>query len=425
MTSSDPSGLLALGATDYADVKGKSFTSTANGTVQASPPKTVKPAVTDWWSGAMRWVDENQAEIAGFVAGTIVGIGVTAGCLAATGGVGSVGCVVAGGAAGGAVGGAITNLWKTQVTRTQQFSWGALGADTLMGGVFGAVGGFAGAGVGVAASRLAASAASPAARAAAKAVSCVVNSFVPGTAVLMADGTTQPIEDVQLGDEVLATDPETRETGPRAVTALITGEGEKDLTTITIADHDGHETGSLVATDGHPFWVPAAGAWVDASDLLSGDWMQTAAGTLVQVTAVQHDHREQTVHNLTVADTHTYYVAIGADAVLVHNCGEAVLVPSKSFEAARNTALDLLGEINPATRHPHVGSLESATSTFGRVTGFTTRVDGVWKSFRLDFDPAKGPHINVQVGKGAAAQKWAVPWEGSEADFVRILGGNS
>ncbi|UIP58661.1 polymorphic toxin-type HINT domain-containing protein [Agromyces marinus] len=108
------------------------------------------------------------------------------------------------------------------------------------------------------------------------------------------------------------------------------GEGEEDLTTITIADHEGHDAGTIVATDGHPFWVPEVGEWVDAGDLLPGDWLSTSAGILVQVTAVQHDHREQTVHNLTVADTHTYYVAIGADAVLVHNC--AVNPPGVSGE---------------------------------------------------------------------------------------------
>jgi hypothetical protein len=72
-----------------------------------------------------------------------------------------------------------------------------------------------------------------------------------------------------------------------------------------------------------------------------------------------------------------------------------------------------------------VGRLEASQSTHGKVVGFTTRVDGVFKRFRLDYDPVKGPHINVEVGRGAAAQKWAVKWLGTEEDFMRILGGNS
>ncbi|WP_030229402.1 Hint domain-containing protein, partial [Actinoalloteichus caeruleus] len=51
---------------------------------------------------------------------------------------------------------------------------------------------------------------------------CRVNSFVPGTLVLLADGTHTPIEDIQLGDEVLASDPDTGEIGPQRVVATIT-----------------------------------------------------------------------------------------------------------------------------------------------------------------------------------------------------------
>jgi hypothetical protein len=45
-------------------------------------------------------------------------------------------------------------------------------------------------------------------------------SFSGDTEVLMAGGTTKPIEDVQVGDDVLATDPVTGERGPRKVTEL-------------------------------------------------------------------------------------------------------------------------------------------------------------------------------------------------------------
>ncbi|WP_007026266.1 hypothetical protein [Saccharomonospora iraqiensis] len=51
------------------------------------------------------------------------------------------------------------------------------------------------------------------------------NSFVPGTRVLMADGSTKPIADVEVGEKVWATDPETGEEGPRTVTATLTGSG--------------------------------------------------------------------------------------------------------------------------------------------------------------------------------------------------------
>ncbi|MFI2362995.1 polymorphic toxin-type HINT domain-containing protein [Promicromonospora sp. NPDC019610] len=147
------------------------------------------------------------------------------------------------------------------------------------------------------------------------------NSFVPGTLVLLTDGSKKPIEDIELGDEVLAADEATGETtGGRAVTALIRGEGDKTLVTISIGDSDG-DVQEVVATGEHPFWVPRLQAWVDAIDLTAGDWLQTSAGTWTQVIAVDVGQRHAVVHNLTVATDHTYYVAAdeSAEPTLVHN----------------------------------------------------------------------------------------------------------
>ncbi|GLU47106.1 hypothetical protein Nans01_14570 [Nocardiopsis ansamitocini] len=51
---------------------------------------------------------------------------------------------------------------------------------------------------------------------------CTGNSFVAGTPVLMADGTFKPIEQVEVGDEVAATDPGTGEQKAKPVLATIT-----------------------------------------------------------------------------------------------------------------------------------------------------------------------------------------------------------
>lgn len=153
------------------------------------------------------------------------------------------------------------------------------------------------------------------------------NSFVPGTKVLMGDGSTKPIEDVKPGDKVMATDPETGRTEVQTVAAAIKGDGVKHLVKVTI-DTDGErgaETAEVTATDGHPFWVPELHEWVDATDLQSGQWLQTNAGTYVQVTAIERwTVARATVHNLTVANIHTYYVVSGESSVLVHNCGVQV-----------------------------------------------------------------------------------------------------
>jgi RHS repeat-associated protein len=156
-----------------------------------------------------------------------------------------------------------------------------------------------------------------------KGLKCLKNSFVAGTEVVLADGTTKAIEDVRVGDEVLVTDPETGETTSKEVTAEIKGQGAKNLVKVTIdTDGDkGDRTGTVTATDGHPFWVPELGKWIDATKLKQGQWLRTSAGTHVQITAVERWTQQDTVYNLTVADIHTYYVLAGATPVLVHNCG--------------------------------------------------------------------------------------------------------
>lgn len=90
------------------------------------------------------------------------------------------------------------------------------------------------------------------------------------------------------------------------------------------------------------------------------------------------------------------------------------------FEQARNSAFEELGTITSAGRIAIEWQMETASSTFGKVIGFETRVDEVWKGLRLDYDPVKGPHINVAVGRGATGRKWAAPWKGTEQQFLRF-----
>jgi hypothetical protein len=143
------------------------------------------------------------------------------------------------------------------------------------------------------------------------------HSFVPGTQVALADGTYKPIEEVVVGDEVLATDPETGETRAEPVTALMTSKGDKHLVQISIDNGDAGST--VIATDHHPFWIPELRRWLHASDLAPGMWLRTSAGTHVQIKAIKKWTAVQRVHNMTVADLHTYYVLAGTTPVLVHN----------------------------------------------------------------------------------------------------------
>ncbi|WP_434588952.1 polymorphic toxin-type HINT domain-containing protein [Streptomyces sp. A5-4] len=143
--------------------------------------------------------------------------------------------------------------------------------------------------------------------------------FLAGTDVLMADGKTKDIEDVEVGDKVLARDPETGESGPREVTRLIVTEDDKHFNKLSIATDDGVRP--LTATHEHPFWSPSEGQWVEAADLAPGMTLLTDTGDTVIVTANRSFTRHARTYNLTVDDLHTYYVLAGATPVLVHNSG--------------------------------------------------------------------------------------------------------
>ncbi|MFG1992597.1 polymorphic toxin-type HINT domain-containing protein [Actinoplanes sp. NPDC048988] len=144
-------------------------------------------------------------------------------------------------------------------------------------------------------------------------LTCKGNSFTADTPVLMADGSSRAIAAVRVGDRVLATDPGTGRTEPRAVTDLIAGSGAKDLVDVSTAG------GTVTATVNHPFWVADPGEWRDAGTLAPGQWLRTSSGTWVQITAVRPHTAVTTVHNLTVDGLHSYYVQAGATSLLVHN----------------------------------------------------------------------------------------------------------
>lgn len=141
---------------------------------------------------------------------------------------------------------------------------------------------------------------------------CRTNSFDAGTLVLMADGTRKPIEEVELGDHVIATDPETGERDSRKVIDLIRHGGLHTMVGIELSDGE-----QIDATDEHPFWVQDKRAWIDAIDLAVGDVLVTADDATLTVTRVQISRYDLTAYNLTVAGLHTYHV--GDEGVLVHN----------------------------------------------------------------------------------------------------------
>jgi pretoxin HINT domain-containing protein len=129
----------------------------------------------------------------------------------------------------------------------------------------------------------------------------------------MADGTTKPISQVQVGDKVLASDPESGRTASQKVTDVIVGEGQKRLVDI---ETDGKV---LTATDRHPFYSATRHGWVAAGDLAPGEQLRTADGKTVLVDTIRvYTVSDARVFNLTVENIHTFFA--GETKALVHNC---------------------------------------------------------------------------------------------------------
>ncbi|WP_050370658.1 polymorphic toxin-type HINT domain-containing protein [Streptomyces acidiscabies] len=149
--------------------------------------------------------------------------------------------------------------------------------------------------------------------------------FLPGTRVLMADGTTKPIEQVQAGDLVHATDPVTGESGARTVSQQIVTHDDKYLSAITIRGPTG-DRADITATYDHPFWNVGLRTWAAASDLRPGDALRTDSGATATVLANRSFEREATTHSLTVEGLHSFYVLAGDTPLLVHNSECKVLV---------------------------------------------------------------------------------------------------
>ena len=244
---------------------------------------------------------------------------------------------------------------------------------------------------------------------------CRTNSFVPGTEVLMADGTTEPIEDVEIGDWVWAHDPETGETGARRVVDTIVGDGEKQLVDIEVLGD------TVTATAGHPFWVDDEGRWVDAGELEVGDRLLLPDGSSLGLTGVEGRVEAQRVHNLTVEGVHTYYVSVGDEQVLVHNCIRGTQGLEHSFD---RHAAQWFGRDVARSTH-----MEEWTALLERASGGSQRFDWQWggdlttthlatidnKPFVVSFFQ-EGP----RVGEVATA---LVPSQSQLSDMYAILRG--
>ncbi len=147
---------------------------------------------------------------------------------------------------------------------------------------------------------------------------CGGGSFSPDTQVVMADGSTKPLNEIKVGDKVQATDPKTGKTTAQSVTTLWVNH-DTDLMNVTVKS--GGKTSTVQATQHHLFWDATRKAWVDADHLVAGDQLRTDDGSLATVAGTIVVSGAADMWDLTVNNAHDFYVVTSLANVLVHNCG--------------------------------------------------------------------------------------------------------
>ncbi len=139
------------------------------------------------------------------------------------------------------------------------------------------------------------------------------NSFTAETLVHTENGL-KPISEIKVGDKVLSYDERTETTSDQPVMTVIQGEKQYQIIKITLNSGE-----SIEVTAEHPFYIKGKG-WNPANSLKVGQALQLHNGTTVVVKEIDTSVRLEKVYNLTVANTHNYFV--GVDGVLVHNASK-------------------------------------------------------------------------------------------------------
>lgn len=144
--------------------------------------------------------------------------------------------------------------------------------------------------------------------------------FTAGTLVLTENGQ-KAIEDIEAGDKVYATDPESGESGYKEV--VQTFKKETEVIVHMTYERDGEDrpeeadTTTVTTTLNHRFWTEEG--WKSAGTLETGNKLTLADGETASITDIRYEDTHATVYNFEVEYFHTYYV--GTESVLVHNNG--------------------------------------------------------------------------------------------------------
>jgi hypothetical protein len=157
--------------------------------------------------------------------------------------------------------------------------------------------------------------------------------FAAGTKVLMANGSSKNIEDIQTGEMVLCVDENTPE-GPVEAKPVVETYHNSPHRLIEI--HIGEDV--IRCTLKHPFYVKDKG-WTSASDLAGGDILRTASNKWIAVTKTYLTDVSEPVYNIHTADFHTYFIGD-------YKCDCYILVHNSSTPAEPNGLTDMVQHID-------------------------------------------------------------------------------
>jgi len=137
--------------------------------------------------------------------------------------------------------------------------------------------------------------------------------FEASTLVMTPDGLVA-IEEIQVGDYVLAWNEQTGEVAPQVVTGLIRPEPQPTYALVLEASSGARE--SFNASADHPWFVVGKG-WTHTIDLRAGDRIVRVGGADLVVASLNATGRTVATYNLEVANWHTFLV--GEHRAVVHN----------------------------------------------------------------------------------------------------------
>ncbi|MEH7475839.1 polymorphic toxin-type HINT domain-containing protein, partial [Priestia megaterium] len=124
--------------------------------------------------------------------------------------------------------------------------------------------------------------------------------FTINTKVKTENGE-KPIQNIKIGDKVLAKDENTGKQAYKKVEWLF----ERKVSKI-YEIHIDNET--IQTTKEHPFWIVGEG-WVKTKDLHDGDLLESDDGKIFTIDKIVVKVKKATVYNFKVADYHSYYVS--------------------------------------------------------------------------------------------------------------------